>query len=55
VDRFLEEFGGRFVVPTREGFAIDRDVCERFERLAGPDAIWDAGDRCRRWRYGWDR
>jgi hypothetical protein len=49
------EYGGRFVTPTREGFAIDPGVRERFERLAGPDVFWDAQDRCWRWRHPWER
>ena len=55
VERFLEGYGGRFVTPGREGFAIDRDVRERFERLAGRDVVWGAQARSGRWRYAWER
>jgi hypothetical protein len=55
VERFLEEFGGRFVTPGREGFQIDQAVRQRFERLAGREVVRDAQDRAWRWRYSWER
>jgi hypothetical protein len=55
VERFLEEYAGRFVAPGREGFAIDPAVRRRFELLAGRDVVWDAGDRGWRGRYSWER
>jgi hypothetical protein len=55
VGRFLEEYGGRFVTPGRGEFAIDKGVRQRFELLAGLEVLWDAGDRCWRWRQPGER
>jgi hypothetical protein len=55
VERFLEEYGGRFLVPTREGFAIDREVSQRFQLLTGRCVLWDAADRSWRYRYSWEK
>jgi hypothetical protein len=55
VERFLEEYGGRFVVPTREGFAIDREVSQRFQLLTGRCVLWDAVDRSWRYRYSFEK
>jgi hypothetical protein len=54
VERFAEEYGGRFLDGVPGNWRVAREVFDRFARLA-PDVFWDAADRCWRWRYGWDR
>jgi hypothetical protein len=55
VERFAEEFGGRFLIGRPGDLAIDADVRTRFERLVGPDLLWDGRDRCWRWRQHGER
>jgi hypothetical protein len=54
VERFAEEFGGRFLAGRPGEWGIDPDVRHRFEELAGAEVLWDGRDRCWRWRQPGD-
>jgi hypothetical protein len=55
VGRLREEYQGRFLTHGRDGFNVAAEVVALFGMLAGPDVVFDKGDRCWRLRYSWER
>jgi hypothetical protein len=55
VSRLLEEYRGWFLTHGRDGFTVAAEVVTLFGMLAGPDVVFDKGDRCWRLRYSWER